>query len=331
MKSGLARLLGLTLLVALTGAGTLRAAQDPVARLERKFAALDSAIQRLQSERQQLDSRIRSQEEEIQALKDKGTLNYFQRQRLERLLKDAQSLARRAEEIDAQVRERRSLLRQTGDRLLQRYAAQIEKAVSALEQAKRDTSAHRELLQRIARLRGKSDRIKRRLGRGALRGWTLSEVQIEPEDSPRQIRQKADLLKDQEERLRKLAERLEQRRSEVQKEVEIQNRMRDFVTDLAVFDQQEEALGEVSKLAAEAAADRVGEESGQDFQAAQQALENTLPVGPPDFDFSTLSPEQLEDLIETLKQREARVLAQADSLARRASAFYKTARDLKKP
>jgi hypothetical protein len=125
----------------------------------------------------------------------------------------------------------------------------------------------------------------------------------------------------------------------LKKEADLKNRMSDLVTDLSVFDQQEEAMGNVNTFDVQ---DLTGEAGGPTTPEGQfgdgagrgqigKAIEQSLILGQTDFDFSNLSPEELEEVIANLKKQEQRLKAQADSLAKQAETFYKAAQDTKKP
>ncbi|MFQ6113307.1 MAG: hypothetical protein ACE5NG_04355, partial [bacterium] len=113
---------------------------------------------------------------------------------------------------------------------------------------------------------------------------------------------------------------------ELHKELEIRNRMNDLVTDLALFDQQEEALGDVSTVNKET---MTLDERGNPT-TTKEFIEENLLVGQKDFDFSSLATHYLEDAIEQLKKRQQTIEAQADSLADRAQAFYQAAQEMKR-
>ncbi|MCH8021245.1 hypothetical protein IH785_15460 [candidate division KSB1 bacterium] len=105
-----------------------------------------------------------------------------------------------------------------------------------------------------------------------------------------------------------MASRLGSQREELTKELNLRNRIDDLVTDLALFDQQEEILGNLitsdggSRLAA-ADESNPDTEISQGFRASETHL---IFVGQKDFDFSTLSTEQLEEVIENLMGRRSR-------------------------
>ncbi len=318
----------LILLMSLLASMNLSAQESALPALERQFAQTDSAIAQLSRSRTALAKQAEARAREIQELKSKDDLNYFQRQRLEGLLKDSQGLSNRIEAMDAQLRALDSQLENIGMKLSDRYEAEIKRRLNTLETKKPSDAARQAEAQELERLRAKHERIKQKLGTDVLSQFKIARVQIETDDTPKQVEQKADLLKDQEEKLRRLAAQINKQSKQLKKEMELQNRINDLVTDIGVFDQQEEALGNVSDLSNEEFTD--ANPTGS-LQEQIRALEKNLLVGQKDFDFSTLSSEQVEEVLANLNQREQRFNAQADSLARQAEAFYKAVQDMKKP
>ena len=104
------------------------------------------------------------------------------------------------------------------------------------------------------------------------------------------------------------------------------------MTDLALFDQQEEIPGnlitsESSNRLASADASNPDAERTQGLRFFET---NLVFVGQKDFDFSTLSTEQLEEVIENLMAQEKQAEAKADSLGKQAEIFYKAVKQPKK-
>ncbi|MFQ5824748.1 MAG: hypothetical protein ACE5JB_11875, partial [bacterium] len=245
-------------------------------------------------------------------------------------LKDSQDLSNQIEAIDSELHTLDKLYRKTGNRLISIYDSEIKKSLNKLENKKILSELRPALFQKIELLRSKIEQVKSKIRPLNLKEFKISKLQIDPDDTPKQIEQKADLLKDQEDKLLRFAQQINRQTEELHRELEIQNRIGDLVTDLALFDQQEEALGNVSTLNTKALT--AGEEGGptEDYKENREFIEENLYVGQKDFDFSNLSTEQLEEVIENLKKRRQRIQAQADSLAKQAEAFYQAAQEMKK-
>ncbi|MFQ5866054.1 MAG: hypothetical protein ACE5IW_12575, partial [bacterium] len=250
-------------------------------------------------------------------------------QRLERLLKDSQDLSNQIEAIDSELRSLDKLYGKTGNRLISIYDSEIKKSLNKLEKKKNSPDLRQALFQTIENLRLKKEQVKQKIRPSPFAQIRIAELQIDPDDTPKRIEQKADLLKDQEDKLRRLVAQISRQTNELQKELAIRNRMNDLVTDLALFDQQEEALGNVmstnkARFFGEEALDTDESRELGDF------IEENLLVGQKDFDFSNLGMEHLEEVIEHLRNRQQHIQAQADSLGKQAEIFYQAAQDMKK-
>lgn len=297
--------------------------------LERQFTQTESAISQLKKERVDLEEKLQKKTEDIQDLKDKSRLNYFQRQNLEGLLKDSQDLSNQITALDSRLRQTHQRWVETGRELIKIYDSQIRKSLTNLETRELSPEFRKTVLQNIEKLRREKENIKRKLTEQDRTEIRLSEIQIEPDDTPKQIQQKADLLKDQEDKFRVLAKQLNSRKQELQKELNLRSRIDDLVMDLALFDQQEEILGNLSASGANLQTEDV--QTAVDFTERSTFSDNDLfLVGQKDFDFSTLSSEQLEEIIENLAKQEQQAKTKADSLDKRAETFYRAAKESKK-
>ncbi len=326
-------LFGLAVWLVLVISGSQVISQESSFELVKKeFNRIESNITQLDSQRAQLSKQVQSYSREIQKLKSNDNLNYFQQQKLEGLLKNSQDISNQMESIDSELHSAYKLYKETGQKLISFYDSKIKKNLKLLENKKILEELRDTLIKELDTLRLQKEQIQQKTGSMQLINIIITKLQIEPDDSPKQVEQKADLLKDQEDKLRRFQRQLSHRTKELQKELEIQTRMSDFVTDIAFFDQQEEALGDVSKLQEEKALNVVGAEDFFDrgVQDLNVRIERNLLVGQKDFDFSNLSIEQLEDVIDDFNKRELRVQAQADSLAQQAEVFYKAAKKMKK-
>jgi len=269
---------------------------------------------------------------QIQELKNKSELNYFQHQKLEGLLKDSQDLSNRMANFDSEIHKMNRRLVKIGNELLTIYDGEIRKSLNNLENKDLSQGYRKTILQNIETLRRKKKNVKNRIGQENTIKIRMSQLRIAPEDTPRKIKQKADLLKDQEDKFRHLANRLSSQREELTKELNVRNRIDDLVTDLALFDQQEEILGNLttSDGGSRSAAADASNPSAEITPGLSASEANLVFVGQKDFDFSTLSTEQLEEVIESLMAQEKRAEVKADSLGRQAETFYKAVKQPKK-
>lgn len=319
----------LILTILITPLASLYSQDSSIINLENEFSKIGSSISQLSSQRQKLSELVQAYATEIQELKNKDKINYFQRQRLEGLLKDSHDLSKQIETIDSEVQSLNKLYRKTGNQLIRLYDSDINKTLKDLEKKELSPELRQNLIVKIEALRAEKEDVKRKIAPDDLREFRLLRLKIEPEDTPKQIRQKADLLKDQEDKILSLTNQINRQTNELQKELEIRTRIGEFMTDLALFDQQEEALGDVN--VSEEALNVVREnQPATDFTMDPKFIQENLLVGQRNFDFSSLSSEQLEDVIDNLKESQSRLHALADSLAQQADAFYKAEQEMKK-
>ena len=324
--------LALAVLAVSLAAPSVSWAQPRVQKLESVFVRLEAQLDSLQQQKEQKTQRVQLYSEEIRALEAKGGLNYFQRQKLEERLKKSQALSREIEQIEQRMRELRVQQDQVAEQLLQAYDAEIAAAVQRLEKEARSATEREALASRIAGWRERQAALRVKFSRPPT-VTRLPRLSIDPDDTPKQIEQKADLLKDQEDKLRRVVLQLQQQRQELRSELELRTRINEMASDLALWDQQEEAvtplggvraLGEGETLSGTPLVDLTGGTEGQ------AVLGDNLVVGK-DFDVTTLSLEQLEAVLATLERQRQEITAKADSLGRLAEQFYQIARQKKQP
>lgn len=322
-------IIGFTLLFLLT-ANVL--AQDSIRALESQFAEIDSAISDLENKKNILNGELQQKAAQISELKSKSHLSYFQRQKLENLLKESQDLSIRMTNLDSEIRKMNQELVKTGNELSSAYDIEIKKSLKNLETRNLSQEYRKTILQNVEVLRRKKETIKNRTGPEDTIEIRVSKLRIEPDDTPKQIKQKADLLKDQEDKFRRLASRLRFQKEELTKELDLRNRIGELVTDLALFDQQEEILGNLSTAegGSRVAVDNASSPDPEITQGALASESNLVFVGQKDFDFSTLSTDQLEEIIESLINQEKQAEVKADSLGKQAETFYKMVKQPKK-
>ncbi|MFQ5676256.1 MAG: hypothetical protein ACE5G1_10195 [bacterium] len=311
----------------------LNAQENSMRAVEQQFHEVESKLVALADERNEFKTILEKKAGEIQKLQNKTNLNYFQRQKLEGLLKDSQDLSTKIRSVDAKLTANNKKLKDLGRKLLEIYEFEIRKSLANLETKELAQSHRKTILKNIERLRRKKETVKRQINRKSPPEIRLSPLTIEPDDTPKQIEQKADLLKDQEDKFRALADKLAQQRKDLKKELNLRNRIDDLVADLALFDQQEEILSNLSPQTSGSRNLNIADES----QASTDVGEAKVPgetdlffVGQKDFDFSVLSSEQLEEILLSLEKQEQRAKARADSLRKQADTFYGTAKELKK-
>lgn len=300
-----------------------------IAKLEGELAVIDSTETILRGQKTAIDTEIEKNNNSIRELKERGAAGYFQQQKLEGLLKNSQSLSQQSEKLQYRLA---GLLREGGritEQLVTSYDAEINRQATILQS---DTTSALVRKNSMTRL----DDLRRRRSQLAVRNrqsQTLRELRaivIDDDDTPLQIRQKADLLLDQSDKLRKHADELEDQKKRLKKELDLRYRISDFVTDLSVFDQQEEVLSG-SRPATSTAQDNVdftGEAAlaPDDLRGAGSTFDNLI-INPNNHDYTNLTSDDLETVIETIATHQNRLITRSDSLKTQAKKFNKSAQE----
>ncbi|MFQ5639273.1 MAG: hypothetical protein ACE5IR_14920 [bacterium] len=321
----------LSALIVLSFGAGLIAQELTLKETEAEFARLEATIKEVQTQRETLSQQVHALLDEIQKLKSTDGLSYFERQRLDELLKRSQALSLQVETKDRELRDLKRAFRKSGEKLIALFDSEIEKKLVRSTNSRLSAETQKTLLTEIENLRAKKTKINRKIGSQTSKQLGLTRVAIEADDSSKKIAQKADLLKDQEDKLRQFAERIDLQKKDLQKELRVRTRINEMVTDISVFDQQEEALGDVSDLKTRSLAATEGDnlDVGVTPEERSALSDDQFLIGK-NFDITNISSELLEDAIEILEKRQQQVRAQADSLAKQANRFYKAAQDKKK-
>ncbi|MFQ5772683.1 MAG: hypothetical protein ACE5HX_19260 [bacterium] len=117
----------------LTSVATLFSQESSLDYFEQAFAQIDSNIAHRNAQRTALTRKVQAYAEQIQELKTKEQLNYFQHQRLESLLKDSQDLSNQIESIDSELRALNKKFRTSGNKLISLYESEIKQSLKNLE------------------------------------------------------------------------------------------------------------------------------------------------------------------------------------------------------
>jgi len=264
-------------------------------------------------------------------LKRQKPLSYFERQRLEGLLKDSQVLAKGIEELEERIARWEKNLRRERQRVVDVYRRDLERLLSALEKAG-GTAEEASLVKQLQQLRQKKAAVEEELRGHRLSARPFPPVTWQADDSPRQIQEKADLLKDQEDKARRYTQSLEVRLRELREELRLRQRMREFVEDLRLLSQQDEPRargGRTMTSAAETDATQwtgPGREMTDKAEAIQNPAAPTLEISS-ELAPSRLPTQDLERLIRSLEKERRTWTATADSLGQRAKEFYQKAEE----
>lgn len=255
----------------------------------------------------------------IQQLKSKQDLNIFQRRRLEQLLKASQELDQNILAVDQKIekadREHQTALR----KLVAWYDSQIAQWIDSGKGKK----ISQEQLERLATWQRERQEYASKIKQDQLQRQISRPIQIEESDSYHTIKQKADLVKDQEDKARRQMALVEQRVRALQKELKLRSRMNELIADTYLLDQPTEKLLPQSQVrgANENAVFSDGEKSRAQSSATFDVVDNLLLKA----DVSGISTMDLESQLRNLLQMKARLAQTADSLGAVAEQFYQAA------
>jgi len=264
----------------------------------------------------------------IQALKNKPSLNIFQRQKLEDLLKSSQQLEQQIFEIDRKItadeNEHQLVLKQ----LIKYYDSEIERLVDRLKRKSFPPAQQNTQYQRLTALKTDRDQYLRKIKSNLINIQLNSQIRIDETDSHQAIKQKADLLKDQEDKIRRQAKAVEKKVVDLNNEQKLRNRMNELISDTYLLDKPNETLLSPAQVNATREVD-------QTFNTIKNSeLENMSLSDISNFlittDVNRVSHLDLDYYIQDLKQVKTMLNRSADSLAVAADQFYKTAEQKRK-
>ncbi|MCI0493641.1 hypothetical protein L0Z72_01430 [candidate division KSB1 bacterium] len=256
----------------------------------------------------------------IQQLKSKQDLNIFQRRRLEQLLKSSQELDQNITEIDQNIdkldREHQTVLNE----LISWYDVKIAKMVNSGQGKKLSQSQ----AEQLSRWHLERNEYLKKVKQNQIRLQFSKAIEIEQLDSYQTIKQKADLVKDQEDKARKQIKLVDKRVKELQGELKLRNRMNELIADTYLMDQPTEKL--LPQNQPRGANDNASYSETDKSVRAQSSgsfdiVDNLLLKS----DVSGISNLDLESHIRNLQQMKTRLSQSADSLRTVADQFYQAA------
>ncbi|MDZ7402223.1 MAG: hypothetical protein ONB37_18860 [candidate division KSB1 bacterium] len=257
----------------------------------------------------------------IQQLKSKQDLNIFQRRRLEQLLKSSQELDQNILAVDQKIekadREYQAVLRE----LVAWYDAQMAQLIDS----GRGKKISQEQLERLATWQRERQEYASKIKQDQLQHLISSRpIQIQESDSYQIIKQKADLVKDQEDKARKQIMLVDKRVTELQKELKLRSRMNELIADTYLMDQPPEKMlpqSQVRGTNENATFSETDKSMRAQSSASFDVVDNLLLKT----DVSGISKMDLESQLRNLQQMKARLTQTADSLGAVAEKFYQAA------
>ncbi|HEX9970913.1 MAG TPA: hypothetical protein VGD14_02475 [bacterium] len=293
--------------------------QIDITSLEQKEQQLSGQLESLQIEKSKFLHQSDSLAVLIQQLKSKENLNIFQRRRLEQLLKSSQQINQNINEVDQQMektdRDHQAVLQQ----LISWYDENIGRMVSS-DQTKKLSQSQ---AQQLSEWKAERNQYLKKIRQNQIMFQISKPIAIEESDSYQTVNQKADLVKDQEDKVRRQVKLVDKRVTELQRELKLRNRMNELIADTYLMDQPTEKLlpqnqpKGANDNAAFSETDKRNAQSGTSFDIVDNLLLKT--------DVSGISNLDLESYIRNLQQMKMRLNQSADSLRTVADQFYQAA------
>lgn len=300
--------------------------------LQARLDSLETQYQLVQLQKKQLSMQADSLTEIINRLKTQRTKNLISERELERQLGLSQTLAERHQAAQQRETFLHSELMRFSEDALKNLNETIKLITDSLQisQSKRDDAGKRRLstnLQLANRLRNRCQAYLN-ISPGVI---PVVEVQIETDDTPKQVAQKTDFILDQSDRLKSAAKRIGKKLGEMKGEIELRRRLTDFVGDLTAFDPRSESISGSIQRSEGALAVTEDQANLSDDQTRVGQISNDLSLSHILLNFETnwptntaqLSLDELEEWIEQLGRQQKQLISTADSLAQKAVEFRK--------
>lgn len=298
--------------------------------LQRREQNLQSQQAQILQRQQQLD-RLKIQSDSlahlITPLKTKSDLSFFERRRLDALLRDSQQLAQQQEQASAQLTEALRRHNSAGRQLDSLYVTVLDSLSRLVQSAPRmDEKTKSALLQQISQVRQKRLDLSPQESAARLAGGPA----LDSDDLPQDMENKADFLRDRADQLRRQSTAMVSRMQQVQKEITLRRRMDDFVQDMRVFDNQDETSRRLST-------DATTQDQTREVKAGMTFTGTPGSAGAPAYsaeallnlDFRNLPAYNLDDILDLMKAENRKLNHQADSLADKAAAYDQEAQTLR--
>jgi len=316
----------------LLSAGLLLAQSKQEKQWQEKIFELEERIESQINLRTKLLHTSDSLTSTIQNLKSEQRLNVFQRQQLEQLLKSSQVTNQQLKKIDQEIIQVEKLYQNELHIIIQWYEQKIDSMLTI--QKMNSTRLEKLAIKKLAGLKAERDYYLKKLKPRIIQKVPDNIITISELDSYQKIKQKADLIKDHEEKIRKQKQLLSSQTIDLENELKLRNRMNELISDTYLMDYNHEIPSQ-SVLAVD---EKSGRNLALEFNDATfggWATTETAPVDATDIlilyaDVSEVSTVDLEQFIQRLRLVEKQLGKSADSLRVKADLFYKAAEKKRK-
>jgi hypothetical protein len=225
------RLLTFTALLAATA---LAATDLEPLRLEAK--TVRAAITTLKGTQLEQRAGLSAATEKIEALKIQSKGKLFARSELEKALQESQALSTKLTELAAQMSQLETASAAAQTKLVEALTQELNRLRDQLSTLN-DRTARQSLLRQMREVRKERASVGR-----ALNSIDVSALALKPTEDPEELLEQADLIKDNEDKVRRDLKILEARIKSRREEVELDKRMQRFSGEESMFDDQDRRL-----------------------------------------------------------------------------------------
>jgi prefoldin subunit 5 len=155
---------------------------------------------------------------------------------LDRALKQSQELSGSLTELAGRMSSREAELETAELALVDSLSASLSDLRARYDRLT-DRGQRREVLEQMKALKSERERL-----RAALPAAKLPTLAVKPSDDPEELLEQADLLRDNEEKVRRELKALKTRQAEARQERELDRRVRGFLGEESMFDDQDRRL-----------------------------------------------------------------------------------------
>lgn len=303
--------------------------------LESKLSVIEFNIDSLTAIEKKNASLIDSLSVQISALKAKKRLGYLKRRNLENLLKESQALSQNRQSIQAEISTNNRKRNELASQIIELCSSVIDSLLNHLNQTSSIASNEEKakIFHQMQTLRARRDFLMAEVILIPHRVPKEISVEILPSDTPREIEEKADYLKDQEDKLRREAVRLSVQIKELRTEADLRLRVSELMDDLRLFDQSEEPMSPSEVANALTKTESMGRTywSNTPIDIAEKSASNLLPaieqLRP--IDLSQINSDEIDEWISIIESQSQKLLNQADSLGSVAGTYREQAKRLR--
>ncbi len=301
------------------------------AQLEQRFNQLDSMLAEDRSVRETVERKVNAFANEISEFKSKPTLSFFQRRRLESLLKSSQEVTIQLEQVDVKIDSLNKELQLKRLHLIERYDIRLKQIMRELDDKSLSGKERGELLNTLTVIKSKRELLQAKLDLEIRETVEVEGIVLDQTDNAKKIREKADWLKDQETKMRADARALDQIISNLKEEIEVREKMTEFERDLTLFSHRDElTFSQGMTRTFDGGAGNKTDVPNAYLQDAESSQSSILPLFPEISVGKEVTDLDIGEFIKALQDKKRQLLMKADSLQTKYRAFDREAESMDK-